>query len=482
MCYPVPDCDPHKVQPPILAAPTEEDNRGSSYPHEFDRQGPMDQSTLHRPTPNGNLPLFKLPPFDKEEPEYYDYSPTDFPETYPQSLAFPSQSSSSNKVISVSRGSDRPDKTSALQSFGRQSKLELREQYGVHDHPGDKEKVTESPLKEEQSTVRPHMHKDTTTSWQPLQSLTSVQSVTSSDPTTQRDFENPLHALKGLDSVIFPLNQGLGSEKYPEYLHKIPESAVHHQRGTEYTTNRQNASDSVTPKGSTSQINVSDPVRGTDSQTNRQRQSDRLNSSQYMPRSSESPIHPQASSHNLKDLQGTDTPDSEGKVDEEEMVEEKEEIVKFHSVTGPEGGDVPYNTKSAQQERSQEEPESRDPTSSYKMTTPEPSTSFPWGPEFLTTSMVHFITTTQPPERFTPDESEPSRKSGQELFNLHSEDQREVKEEVTEKEEERKDGTVLLIKSDEGKSKDAFTEQTSCFELFFMYFPSEDIDFFFFRA
>lgn len=113
---------------------------------------------------------------------------------------------------------------------------------------------------------------------------------------------------------------------------------------------------------------------------------------------------------------------------------------------------MPYNTKSAQQERSQEGSESRDPTSSYKKTTPEPSTSFPGGPEFLTTSVVHFITTTQPPERFTPDESEPSRKSDQEQFNLHSEDQEEVTEEVTEKEEERKDGPVILVKSDEGVS------------------------------
>ncbi|KAM9362158.1 fibulin-2 [Symphorus nematophorus] len=447
MCYPVPDCDPHKVQKPMLAAPTEEDSRGHKedsrgYPFKFDHQGRMDHSPPYRPLPNGNLPLFKLS--DKEEPEDYDYGPTDFPETYPQSLVFPTQSSSSNTAISVSRGSDRPDRTSGLPSLSRRNKLELRERHGVRDHPADREEVTRSPLRVDQSTVRPDIHRDTTTSWQPSQGLMSGQSVTFSDVTAQTDFENPLHALKSSDSVIFPLNRGLGSEERPEYTHMISESVVHHQRGSESETHHQNASDSVTSRGSMSQINVSHPERGTDSQTSQQRRSDRVNFPLLVLRGPESPVHPQASSHDQKESQGTLTPDREEGVDEEEMEEqEEEEIVTFHGVTGPEGEDVPYKIKPAQQERNHKESESSSSTSSYEKTTPEPSTSSPRRPEYLTTPLVRFITTTtQPPVRFTPDESEPSREPGQ-VFNLHSENQEEVKEEVTEAEEERKNSPVL---------------------------------------
>ncbi|XP_070758881.1 fibulin-2 [Enoplosus armatus] len=461
MCYPVPDCDPDKVHKPMLAAPTEEDaaKRRNSYPYRLDQQGRMDQpSTQYRLPPNGNLPLFKSSQLDKEEPEDYDYGPTDFPETDHQSLVFPTQSSSSNKVISVSRGSDRPDGTSALQSFDRQSKLQLRERYGVHDHPAEREEVTESPPRVQQSTVRPHMHKDATTSWQPSQGVTSAQSVTFSDLTTQTDLENPLHALKSLDSVILQLNRGLGSEKHPEYPHMSSESADHHQRSSETKTHHQNASDSVTARGSKSQISVSHPARGTDGQTNQQRRSDGVDFPLYMPGSPESPIHPQASSNGQKELQVAVAPDSEEGVDEEGMEEEEEEeIVTFHSVTGP---DVPYKVESAQQERSHEESESNDPTSSYEKTTPEPSTSSLWSPEYLTTPMVHFITTTttQPPVRFELDEREAGRKAGQRLFNLHSEDQ----EEVTEKEEERKDGPVLPRKPDGGPGVSAEDLLQSC--------------------
>ncbi|XP_018517011.1 fibulin-2 [Lates calcarifer] len=160
MCYPFPDCDPKKIHKPMLPAPTEEDtaSRHDSYPYRFDQQGHTDQiSTPHR---DENLPLIESLPLDKEEPEDYDYSPTDLPETYPQSLVFPTQSSSSSKFISVSRGSE-------IQSFDKHSKLELRERYGVHDHPIGREEVTENPLREDQGTVKPHMQEDTTTSWQP---------------------------------------------------------------------------------------------------------------------------------------------------------------------------------------------------------------------------------------------------------------------------------------------------------------------------
>ncbi|GLD67918.1 fibulin-2-like protein, partial [Lates japonicus] len=325
MCYPFPDCDPKKIHKPMLAAPTEEDtaSRHDSYPYRFDQQGHTDQiSTPHR---DENLPLFESLPLDKEEPEDYDYGPTDLPETYPQSLVFPTQSSSSNKSISVSRGSE-------IQSFDKHSKLELRERYGVHDHPIDREEVTENPLREDQV-----------------------------------------------------------------YTQRTPESSV----------------------------------------------------------------HPQASSNDQKELQGTVAPDSEEGVDAgvmEEDEEEKEEIVTFQSVTEPEGKYVPYMMKSSQQEKSNEQSKSNNSTSSYKKTTPEHSTSSPRGHEYHTTPMVHFIktTTTQLPVKL--DESQPSRKPGQRLFNLHSEDREKVNEEGMED----KDRPVLLIKPGEGPSIPAEGLLQSC--------------------
>ncbi|XP_039972401.1 fibulin-2 isoform X2 [Xiphias gladius] len=465
MCYPVPDCDPKKVQIPMLATTTEEAtaSRRDSYPHRFDQQDREDQfSTPYHLLPNGNLPLFRSPPLDKEEPEDYYYSPTEPPETYPQSLVFStlSSSSSSNKIISVSGGSDRPDRTSAIQSLDRQSKLELRERYGVHDHPVDKEEVTENPLRQEQSTVRPHMHEDTTTSWQPSQGLTSAQSVSFSDQSLQTDLEIPLHAQRSLGSVIFPLNQGLVGEKHPEYPHMSSESAVHNQRSSETNTHHQNTLDIGIPRGAKSQVNVTHPVRGTESQMNQQTQSDRMNFPMYTLRSPESQIHPEASTNGQKELQGTVAPNSEEGLDAEEMEEreEKEEIVTFQSVTQPGGKDMPHEMKSAQQEKSHEESESSDPTSSYKKATPEPSTTTHRGPEYHTTAMVHFI----PTPTHMPDESLPSRKPGQRLLNVHSEDREEVKEEVIQEEEEKKDLPVLLIKPDEGPGASAEDLLQSC--------------------
>ncbi|XP_031731261.1 fibulin-2 isoform X1 [Anarrhichthys ocellatus] len=453
MCYPVPDCDPHQVHKPMLAAPTGEDttSRRNSYPYRFDL---LDQFTppQHLP-PNGNLSLFKPSPLDKDEPEEYDYGPADFPETFPQSLVFPTQSSPSNKVISVSRGSDGPDRTSARQSFDRHSKLELRERHGVRVHPADRQEVTESPLRAEQSTIRPHVHKDATISWQPSQGPTRGQSASFRDLTTQTDLENPSHALKSSDSVIFPLNRGSGSEKHPEYPHTSPESVVHHQRSSETKTHHQNASDS-----SKSRINVSHPVRHMDSQTNQQRRSDTVNFPLYMPKSPEGPIYPQASSNGQKDLQGTVAAYSEDVMEAEVMEEEEEDIVTFHGVTGPEARDVFYKTKSAQQERSHAEMESSSPTISIQKSTPEPSTSSSSRPEYLTTPMVHYVTTSQPPARVKLNESERSRKPVQRLFNLHSEDQ----EEVTETEEARNGRPVLLVKPDGGPGASAEDLLQSC--------------------
>ncbi|XP_068451242.1 fibulin-2 [Clinocottus analis] len=455
MCYPVPDCDPHQAHKPMLAAPTGQDtaSRRNSYPSRFEQ---LDQFTPpHHFPPSGNLPLFKLSPLDKDKSEDYDYGQTDFPETYPQSLGFPTQSSPTIKAISLSRGSDRPNRTSAIQNFNRRSKLELRERHGVHVHPADGEEVTESPLKEEQSTIRPHMYKDTTTSWQPLQGPTSVHSSSFRDLTTHKDLENPLHALKSLDSAIFPLNRGSGSEKHPEYSHMSPESAVPHQGSYEMKIHDQNASDSVTFSGE-SQINVIHPVRGTDSQTNHQRQSDTVNFPLYLPKIPESPIHPEASSNDQRDLQGMVTADNE-KGMEEEVIEEEEGIVTFHGVTELEGKDVFYKTKSAQQESRHAESESSSPTSSDQKTTPEPSTSSPRRPEYPTNPTVYYITTSQPQASVKLNESEPSRKPVQRLFNLHSEDQVEVTET-----KERNDRPVLLVKPDEGPGASAEELLQSC--------------------
>lgn len=459
ICYPVPDCDVQKVQEPVFATPSEESSR---YPYSFDQKGHIDQpSTPFSFTPNGNLPLFREPHAEKDDTEDYDYGPTDVPETYPQTLVFPTQMSSSKKVVSVSHGFERPDSTSSLQSFGRRGKLELRERYGVHGHPADGEEVTEGPLRKEQSTDGPHMHRDSNTSWQPSHDPSSVQSVTFSDLTTQTDFENPSHA-HGISDPIIPQNPGLESEK--EYPLEISETAVNHQRGSESKTQHQNVSDTVTGS-SVSRDEVSHPVQGTDSQTSQQRESNRVSFPLFMLRSPESPIHPQAGLHDAvvpslhwpTELQGTVAPNTKEGTDEAELKEEEEtedrDIVSFQSVTGSEGGESPYKTKSSQHERGSEGSESSDPTSSYEKSIPGESISSSSSPDHLTTPTMRFITTTstQPPVKFALDES---RRPGQGLFSLHREDQEEA--EVTEK-EEKKDGPVLTIEQEEGKLKELFT-------------------------
>lgn len=397
MCYLVPDCNPENIQKPVLAEPTEKDNRDNSYPYRFDQQGHMDHSE-----PYGRLPPFKFLPLDKEEPKGYDYGPTVFPETFPQSSVFPTPSSTANKITSASHGSDR---TFILQSFDGRNKLELRERYGVHDRPADREEVTKSPLRQEQSTGRSQTHKITTPPWLSSQGLRNVQSVTEN--------VNPLNEPKSSDSVIFQLNQGLGSEKHPRYPHRILESADHHQTVSKPETHQHNGLDNMTS----------------------------------------SLIHAQAASHGQSELQRTVSPD------EGQMETEKEEgIVTLHRITGSEGGDAPYQMKSAHQERNHEELRSKNPNSSYEKTTLEPITSPHSRPEYLTTPMVHFITTTtQPAVRFTKDESGPSKNPVELLLTHHRENQ----EEVAEKEKERNDRPMVLLKPDRGKSKGAVTAQTT---------------------
>lgn len=430
MCYPVPDCDSDQTQKPVLAAPTEKD-KGNGYPHRLDQRERMDHST-----PFGSLPLFKVSPLDKEEPEDYEYGPTDFPETNPQSLLFPTQSSTSNKVIPLSHGSDR---SSSLQSFDGRNKLELREQYGVHDRPTDTEEATESPLRAEQSTVRPHTSKDTTPSWQSSHGVRNVQSVPENT--------NPLHALKSLVSVEFPINQGLENEKLPGYPHRILESGVHHQRGSQSETHHQSVSDSVTPRGSVNQISVSHHMNGTDTAANQQRESGSVTFPLYIQSSPEGTTHPHGNSHAQKELHGPAASEYEEWVDDGEK-EAEEDIETLHRVTGPEESDVPYQIKSPQQKENHEESKSSDSSSSYETTTLT-GTSSPRRPEYLTTPTVHFIatttSTTHPALKFIQDEREPSRQPAEGPFNPHSKDQKDVMEE-----EEKKDQPGLLVTPEGG--------------------------------
>ncbi|XP_037346238.2 fibulin-2 [Pungitius pungitius] len=465
-CYPVPDCDPHQVHKPMFAAPTGEDtsSRPNSYPYRFDQ---LDQlmPPQHLP-PNGNLPLFKPMPLDKDDPEEYDYGGTAFPDPYLQSLVFPTHSSTSKQVISVSRGSERPDQTSPLQSFERHSKLELRERHRVHVNPAGREDQKEIPLRAEQGTIRPHVH---TTSLQPLQGPTSAQGLLFSDQTTQKNSENPLHALKG---VIFPLNRGLGSEKHSEYPQKHP--VHHHLRSSEMKTHHQNASDSVTPSRAGTLMNISHPARGTDTQNNQQRSSDTEDFPLYMSKSPDSPIHPQASSNGQKDLQGTVLSaveeemeekmeeemeeETEEEMEEEVMEEAEEDLVAFHGVTEPEEREVLFQTKSAQQEKSSAESESSNLTALYPEATPEPSTSSPWRPEYPTPPASLYVTTSQPPARVKLSKSEPTTRPDQRLFKLPVADQVEV----TEPEEGRNDSTVLLVKPDGGSGASVEGQLQSC--------------------
>ncbi|XP_068598546.1 fibulin-2 [Brachionichthys hirsutus] len=419
MCYPVPNCDPQEVKKPMLSTLSEEDPYGS------DQQ----ESTSHDFPLTGSLPLFKLSSEDKEESEGYDYSPTDFPETHPQSLVYPTLPSISNKVTSVSKGSDRPDSKSALQRLSGQSTLELKERYGVHDHSADKE-VTESPLRVEHSTIGSHVHKNDDASWQPSQGIGSIESVTASDLTRQKEFGEPLHNLNSSDGAIFQLNQGRGSEKHSEHPHRISEDQTH--GGSESKKHHLKESETVTSRDPQSNANFSHPVRGPGSQSNQLKQSDKVSFPLHSPRSTESP------NHQRKEVHGTVAPDHEEGGDEGEVDEEN--IVTLHGVQGPEGGDVPYKIKPTPQETRNQESESSRPISNQEKATPEPSTSSFRTPEHLATPTFTSITTnTQPPERITMREREPSRRPGQGLFTLHSEDQDPAPEK-----DQRKDPVLLV--------------------------------------
>uniref|UniRef100_A0A668A591 Fibulin 2 n=1 Tax=Myripristis murdjan TaxID=586833 RepID=A0A668A591_9TELE len=265
MCYPVPNCDPRKVHKPMLASSTEDSatNRHYSDLHKFDHQGPVDRfSTPHRLSSSGSIPLFK-PPLDKEEMEEYDYDATDVRESYPDSLVFPTQAYPTNKVISVSRGADRADRASTRHSLDRETKQELRERYGVHVHPTDREEVTESPVTAVQSTVKTTVQEDTTTAWwrSSSEGVMHAQSGSQSHISPHTGLESAMHAASSSDSVIFPRNRGSGSEKHPVYPHR---SSATQQSRPVSKTHRQNVSDSV--------ILPLHPLRGSESHIVAQKQ------------------------------------------------------------------------------------------------------------------------------------------------------------------------------------------------------------------
>ncbi|XP_072239043.1 fibulin-2 isoform X2 [Leuresthes tenuis] len=416
MCSRVP-CDSPKVY-----EHTEDDtsSRRDSNPYRFDQQRPMYQfSTPSRPPLSGYLPLFKLPLIDKEDSEDYDYSPTDITDTYPQFLVPPTQSSISyNKALSIFQGSGRLDGTSTLSRLNIQGKMELRERHGVHDHPTDREEVTESPFSVELGTGSPHL--EPTISWQLSQGLTSIQSVSFSDLSPPTDLEKQVDAHRSLESVEFPLNQSLPCEFPLEYPDVNFNSAVQHQRDSEKVAHLQNASESVMPVSQ---------MRSTEALPTREEDSERVEFPRYMLRNVETPVHSQSSTNDSKKLHG---PDDRTLLNEDHIEEEKEEQkVNFQSFTGPEGKDVPYLSKSEQLERLHEDSEISNPTSSYEKIRSDPSSASTKMLEYQKSPLPNFITTTtQLPLRLILDEGLP-------MGNLpHITGREKVKSEEKKEEEE----------------------------------------------
>ncbi|KAM9364884.1 fibulin-2 [Pholidichthys leucotaenia] len=448
MCYPVPKCDPQKVHKPMLAVATDRPAaRHESYPKRLDQQGHTESfSTAHHLT-NGNLPLFKLPLLDIEEPEDYDYSPTDFPENYPQSFVLPTQTILSNQVVSVSHSSATTDQTSSLQSFDRQGKLELREQYGVHDHSVDNEEVTESPSGVDQTTVKPQG----TNSWLLSRGLTGAPNVLLGVSNTQREPE--LQGYKSLGSVILPLNQELVNKKIPQYLHVNSESAINPQRSTETKAHQHNVSNSVTIRGSVGQTDLSLPLRVPEMGANQQRGTDLLKFPLYIPRNPESSVHSQAVTNDHKELWGAVFPSKEIFSKDALEVGKEEEVLTFRSVSGSEGNDVPYQIKSVAEEKNHKNLESVNLESSNEKASTEHGTPTPRWPEYTMPPMVHFTTTaiTQSPVTAKLNDSQPSRRPEQKLFGFNHKDRNDADKGGRKKEEEEeKRSSVLFIKPDEG--------------------------------
>lgn len=399
ICYPVPDCDPNKIQTPILDPRPEADQKVLTTDDQFAQHGYRDGDDDDDSTPLGSLPLFKVPLTKKEEAEDFKHIPTDFPEVDHQSRVFPTQPSS--QLRTVLHGSDR---ASSIWNLDRLGKLEQREQYGVYDHPTDKVEVTESLQK-----MKPQDKTATTPSWKSSQGAASVP-------------EN-----------MNPFNQGLQSEKL-EHQQRISESRVHLQGGSE--SQHHHLSDSTTPNTSFSEPSVSHPVGDDDIPGDQHRQLERITFPPYIPETSKSPIYAEPS---LRDsiIEGTVLPEYGERVVEGGIAGEDDATPTFRSVVRPEGGDVSHQSTEDKGDHQESE-------SSYSETTPESSTHNPWTSLDLTTPMTRFTTVPtayQVPVTTGKSEWEPSRKPAEDLLHHHS----EGPDGVTEGEEGRNDRSELQI-------------------------------------
>ncbi|KAG5274790.1 hypothetical protein AALO_G00140140 [Alosa alosa] len=169
MCYPIPDCDPRKVEKPMLATTTEENAHERLYNNPlqfiFQHQGPRDHlSKPFRPAHGDPLPvhpLFTQHPNNLEDEEEvdYDYMPTDTPGPPLLDVAAPTKSS----IVSVSY----PESfTPRGPSLYRDVKQELRETFAVHHEATPRFETTQAPATTLQQTTPRHRGDFTTASWQ----------------------------------------------------------------------------------------------------------------------------------------------------------------------------------------------------------------------------------------------------------------------------------------------------------------------------
>lgn len=399
MCYPVPDCDPNKIQKPMSDPRAEADQKVLTIDDQFAQRGYGDEDDVDS-TPLGSLPLFTVPLTKEEEAEDFKYNHTDHQEIDHPSLVFPTQPSS--QLPTVLHGSDR---ASSILNVDRRDKLEQKEQYGVYDHPTEEDGVRESLLK-----MKPHDKTlvATTPSWQSSQGAVSVP------------------------ANMNPLNQGLQSEK-PEHPQRIWESRVH--LGGSSESQHHHLSDSTTPSTSFSQ--PSHPVRDDDIPVDQHRHLERITFPPYIPKSSKSPIHAGPSRHDSI-IQGTALPEYDERVVKEGKADEDEATQTFHSVVRLEGGDVIQQSTEDKGDRQESE-------SSYREITPEPSTHYPWMSLDLTTPMTRFTTvptSKQVPVTTVKGQQEPSKQPAAE-DQLHHPS--EKLDEVTEGDEGRNDRSTLQI-------------------------------------
>lgn len=393
MCYPVPDCDPNKVQKPILDPRAEADQKVHTIDDQFEQHGYGDDDDDS--TPLGRLPLFKVPLTRKED---FTYNPTDFPEMDRQSL----HTQPPSQLTTVLHGSDR---ASSILNLDRLGKLEQKEQYGVYDHPTEKDEVTESLQK---MTPQDKTLVATTPSWQSSRGAASVP-------------ENGN-----------PLNQGLQSE--PENPQKISESRVLLQRGSE--SQHHHLSDSTTPNTSFSQPSVSPPVGDDDIPVDQHRQLERITFPSYIPKSSKGSIHAEPYLHDSI-IQRTALAEQDERVVEEGNAGKDEATPTFRSAVRPEGEDVIHQS-------TEDKGDHRESESSQSEITPESSTRYPWMSLEVTTPMTRFTTVptaNQVPVTTVQRKQEPSEKPAEDLLHHHS----EKPDGVTEDEEGKNDGAMFQI-------------------------------------